>query len=353
MSRPNTARRHYRVAEDDDGRRVDRVVRKLLPELPLGAVYRLIRTGAIRLDDRKVSQRSRVRRGQTLSVPAGLARPSVASTSRAAPSPRSPRADNPPSDFAPLIIAETDHYVAISKPKGALVHGPGGLDEAVRTYLAGRIEMSLSFQPGPVHRLDRNTSGLLLFSKSLLGAQVLGSAILEARKHYLGIVDGAMEATVEWTDPLARSQKTRKTAVSPTGKPAHTTAEPLLASAVERGGGDFAGRHEAPAEYTLVRFTLHTGRTHQIRAHASAHGNPLAGDRKYGGSPLAGGYVLHAWEIVFVGGRDESERHVLDHPCLSAPPPRAALASLFDEDKTITALKRSRTCTEGEPFTTL
>lgn len=380
MGRENAPRRQFTVAKDDDGRRVDRVVRKLLPGLPLSAVYRLIRTGAIRLDDRKISQRSRVRLNQTLSVPAdvaGAADTPGSSERGAAPTnpanaaganaarldaaranaarPNAARAHHAEqTGFARLIIAETDHYLALAKPKGALVHGQGGLDEAVRRYTEGRIETSLSFKPGPLHRLDRNTSGVLLFSKSLLGAQILGSLLADARKHYLAVVDGAMKAPEEWTDPLTRSRSTRKSGVSRAGKTAHTTAEPLLVSGVcGSGGRGSGGRRRGQTVYTLVRFTLHTGRTHQIRAHAAAHGHPLSGDRKYGGSELAGGYVLHAWDIVFVSRDDDSSHKVLEHPCVAAPAPQSALASLFEESEITAALNRFRSCTERRPFTTL
>ena len=148
----------------------------------------------------------------------------------------------------------------------------------------------MSFRPGPLHRLDRNTSGLIFFSKSIDGARTFSQELQNKSfsKYYLTLLDGELKKKEFWADNLNRDDNKGVTYVSTgKGKNAISTADPILVS-----GG-----------YTLALIKIETGRTHQIRAQAAFHKHPLTGDRKYGGSFLKGGYFLHSYTIRSEKGR--------------------------------------------------
>jgi 23S rRNA pseudouridine955/2504/2580 synthase len=261
----------FQAGEDDQGRRLDRVVRKMFPALRLSAVYRLIRTGRVLLNGRTAAPDTRLRAGDRIGIDPSSLPP--AEGEREAPASLSLP------DFRRLILFENQHLLAVNKPSGWLVHGPGSLEDLVRAHLRDRSR-SLSFRPGPVHRLDRNTSGLLLYGASLFGAATLSALLRSGRvdKYYLAVLDGRVRDRGLWIDPLARDRRRLRSYRAPGGRPAGTEVFPVLAR----------------EELSLVVCRILTGRTHQIRAQAALAGHPLAGDRKYGGSARLPAYLLHA-----------------------------------------------------------
>lgn len=290
------------LGNDDDGRRLDRVLRKYLPGLPLSALHRLLRKGAVRIDGRKADASDRVAAGALLTLP-------IMADARGDDGRERDRSAREETTVPRFRIAyESAHLLIVDKEAGVLSHGPGGLDEAVRAYLEGTLPPSLSFRPGPLHRLDRGTSGLIVFSKSLEGARRFSEAIAARRigKRYLAVLDGTLPGPEDWEDELSRNEGARRTEAVAEGKRAAARALPLA--------GD--------GERTLALIELGTGRTHQIRVQAAARGRPLSGDRKYGGSPLDGSFLLHAYEL---GDRSVPPASGLLPPMLTAPPPKRFL----------------------------
>ena len=270
MKRPFTA------GTDDDGRRLETVVRRLLPEQPLAAVHKALRGGDIRLNGRRASAGDRVSAGDVIAVWDALL----------AEAPVKVAAEPLPEDW---VLYLGDDLAAVNKPSGLVTHrgtgaGEAPLDERVRAWLPAS---GLAFRPGPLHRLDRETSGIVVFSRTLRGAQTFSEALRgrQVSKTYLAVLVGALDRPYEASEPLERDTRTRITRSAGGGLEARTRFVPL-----------------ASAEgLTLARVELGTGRTHQIRAHARQAGHPLAGDRKYGGGATPEGldvpFLLHAWKL--------------------------------------------------------
>ena len=282
------------AAADDDGRRLDRILRKALRDLPLSGIHRLLRQGSVQVDGKRSDAAQRIKAGETITI---------SNIEKLAPAPSSsPHGENSFSkdqseqirQIESIILFEGAGLLALNKPRGTSVHGGGKihkapLDEMVRSYLAPKLPSSLSFRPGPLHRLDTPSSGVLVFSTSLEGALTFSALMRERRvkKFYLALVEGIIKEPESWQDELRRDSDRKKTflASACTGKDSITTVTPLA--------------HNDSC--TLILAEIKTGRTHQIRAQARAHGKPLRGDAKYGGSRSSenGGLLLHAWRMEF------------------------------------------------------
>jgi 23S rRNA pseudouridine955/2504/2580 synthase len=192
----------------------------------------------------------------------------------------------------PEILFEGSGLLILNKPAGISVHGRGSLDSIVQSYLAQKLPPSLSFKPGPLHRLDKPSSGVLAFSASLEGARIFSGMMRGGviKKDYLAIVEGKIEKAEDWEDELIRDTKIKKT---------------FKENRSENNSGQLKGKHAVTSvrpiinnkACSLVLFRIETGRTHQIRAQAASRGHPLLGDKKYGASHLSGGFLLHAWRM--------------------------------------------------------
>jgi 23S rRNA pseudouridine955/2504/2580 synthase len=259
------------TGENDEGRRLDRILRKALPRHPLPLIHRLLRQGLVFINGKPAKAQDRVCGGVKISIPSLNDAPKAASTAPSLPS--------------PVIIWEGPGLIAVNKPAGLAVHGPVSLDEMVRSFLAGKTSPSLSFKPGPLHRLDKPSSGIVVFSTNIEGARLFSALMRERRvkKTYLAVVEGNVKKEELWEDALVRDREMKKTFVSSDGKDAVTTIKPLASK----------------SGYSLVTAQIATGRTHQIRAQAANRGHPLAGDKKYGGQGK-GGFFLHAWKLEFL-----------------------------------------------------
>lgn len=277
----------FQTGPDDQGRRVDRILRRLYPGLPLSVLYRMFRTGSVRLSGKKAKGADLIQAGDEIVVkhPQGLYGEFGNEDTKALPNPGQIKRHS--QLFESLILVKTPDLIIINKPKGLLTHGPEGLDELTTAYFSEKPSTSLSFRPAPLHRLDRNTSGVLAVSASIIGAQAFSAAMKSGLigKEYIALLDGRLETSLHMEDRLLRSDKDKTSAVvdGQNGAIAETLLIPLVAN----------------LRHTVVVVRISTGLTHQIRVQCASHGFPLSGDTKYAGTPLQGGYLLHCAGLKF------------------------------------------------------
>ncbi|MDR2575247.1 MAG: RluA family pseudouridine synthase [Treponema sp.] len=348
-----------KAGKDDDGRRLDRILRKALPELSLSLIHRLLRQKKILVDKKPATPNHRIKQGMIIQVLSSVNDTlnqvnrnivnhnnfSVNKKVRLYPLTSdacSPLPD--PSLHCSLLTAhcslspvpilwQGSGIIVFNKPQGLSTHGPKSLDLIVNAWLKeeGALPRSLSFRPGPLHRLDKPTSGAIVFSQTLEGARLFSALLRERKieKTYITIVEGCIKSETRekgkekkkekceygeiiWRDSLEHDKNAHKSfmknsplpsnpapslhcslliahcSLSPTPKEAITTVKTLASN----------------DSYSLIEANIKTGRHHQIRAQAASHGHPLAGDIKYGANPLpgqtrGGGFFLHAWKIRF------------------------------------------------------
>lgn len=274
----------FSVTSNDQGRRLDRILRRLFKDDSLSFIYKALREKKILVNGKKSAPDYRCQTGDSIEIFIPLN-----SSVNEAEIPE-PQQQESAEALKPMILCETPDLLFLNKPRGMLAHdGKGSLEALVQAYYqASNPEKSLAFKPGPLHRLDRNTSGIITFSKSLAGAHQFSSAMREGqlKKTYLAILDGKLAKDQSWIDDLSRDETLKMTqragaATQSASKSARTDVWPLAV----RGG------------FTFAAIKLFSGRTHQIRAHASIHGYPLSGDRKYGSKTDIPYYFLHAWSL--------------------------------------------------------
>jgi len=289
----------FMLGPNDADRRLDRILRVLLHEVPLSGIYRIFRDGNVRVSGKKVEGSYRTKAGDSVEIrlPAeDLLMPETARNME----PLQKNKNDEARSFARMIVLETPDLAVINKPRGMLTHGQGGVDEAAAAYYREQAAASIAFVPAPLHRLDRNTSGALAVSASLAGAVAFSAALRAGliEKTYLALLGGELRNEETWIDSVSRDSDAGVTSIQETGKHAEAHARPLL-------------YHNG---YTLASIRLGTGRTHQIRVQAAARGHALAGDLKYGGRQLPGGYLLHCASLGLPPGLCGPERRLIVAP---------------------------------------
>jgi 23S rRNA pseudouridine1911/1915/1917 synthase len=269
IAQESTTLHRVAVAENEAGERLDRLLAHRLGAFSRTRLKRLIETRQVSLD------------GATITDPSFRVKPGQGIELRLPP----PENDTPePQAMALGIVFEDEHLLVLEKPAGLVVHpAPGNPDRT----LVGGVK-----RPGIVHRLDKDTSGLMVVAKSDLAHHALSAAFAnrDLTRSYLAVVRGVpLPRQGEIDLPIGRSpQNRKKMAVVARGKPALTRYR------VERSFGLAAA---------LLECRLATGRTHQIRVHLTAKGHPLIGDPTYGNRAATAGLSLLP-EAVRTGLRD-------------------------------------------------
>ena len=282
-----------RVAPGEDGMRLDRWFAAHYPTLSYVRLQKLLRTGQVRVDGGRAKANTRIEHGQEVRVPP---LPAVA------PSPGPPRETREPNerdlDFVRgLVIYKDEDILALNKPPGLAVQGGSSTTEHLDRLLDG-LSFEKTERPRLVHRLDKDTSGVLLLARSREAAAKLGRCLKDrsARKLYWALVIGVPKLSQgEIKLPLLKSGRHGEERVHP-AEPDHPDAK----TAVTR----YCVLERAGTRLAWLAMTPITGRTHQLRAHAAAMGHSIVGDGKYGGAEAhPGGEIprklhLHARRIV-------------------------------------------------------
>lgn len=255
---------HITILDEDAGQRLDNFLLRILKGVPKSHIYRIIRSGEVRINKSRAKPESRIQTDDQIRIP----------PIRLAAKSASPADKNAAPAKTFQILFEDDDFLALNKPAGLAVHGGSGVNfgviEALRAARAQARYLEL------VHRLDRDTSGILLIAKRRSALRAIHQQMRAGQidKRYLTLVKGDYEASMrDVRFPLYKfllDNGERRVRVDAAGKDSHTRF--FLKS-----------RHEILGEVAvLLEAQLKTGRTHQIRVHVQACGKSMAGDEKYG-----------------------------------------------------------------------
>jgi 23S rRNA pseudouridine955/2504/2580 synthase len=282
--------RRLRIGEDQEDQRLDNFLMARLKGVPKSRIYKMVRGGEVRINGGRVDVGYRLRQGDEVRIPPVR----VAAPSR----PLAARVPSGPARLVPRILYRDDALIALDKPSGMAVHGGSGVSLGVIEQL--RLEMPECRMLELVHRLDRETSGVLLVALKRRALTGMHAAMREGRveKRYLTLVSG------RWPNPMQHvrlplhkrvtDEGEKRVSVREEGQTAHTIFRRL----------------QVFESFTLLEAELKTGRTHQIRVHTSHLGFPIAGDDKYGDFALNKSLVSQGLKRMFL----HAASLAFDHP---------------------------------------
>lgn len=285
--------RQFTVQHDDDGVRLDRWFKRHLPQIGFAMISRWARTGQIRVDGKRADPADRLSAGQVVRVPPGGDAPA-----KGGAKPRRELSDEEIAKAEAMVITQDRAAIVLNKPPGLATQGGSGMKE----HVDGLLDAFAHDGPRPrlVHRLDKDTSGVLLIARTPGSAAFFSKRFSgrTARKIYWAIITGVPDVADGLIDlPLAKQPGTggEKMMVdkSGEGQPARTRYRVL----------DRAGNRACWVELQPL-----TGRTHQLRVHMAAIGHPIVGDGKYGGpDAFLSGSISRKMHL-------HARRLIIDHP---------------------------------------
>ncbi len=341
--------REIKVGMNEAGQRLDKLLKKYLKEAQPSFIYKMLRKKNIVLNERKAEGKEILAQGDSVkmyfSEETFALMTGCGTEKKAAETGKTAKTDggaekkrknavgkeNAGADLRNRIVYEDAQILLINKKAGWLSQSDGSAivsaNELCLSYLkdSGQLdgEQLRTFKPSIANRLDRNTSGLLIFGKTLPALQDLAVLLRERslRKYYLAVVSGVIREPRQINGFLSKDEKRNQVRIlqqaAGDAAPIETAYEPLFIS---------EGKHA----FTLLRVHLITGKTHQIRAHLSSIGHPILGDPKYGnaaenrywlGSCGLKGQLLHAYELDFPSL--EGALTELSGKCFRAEPPES------------------------------
>jgi RluA family pseudouridine synthase len=292
-----------KVTPSEGGKRLHRFLRSLMPNIPLGQIYKMIDQGKVKVNGKRKNQNYELIAGDELVLYVEDAAYQEASIGQKKTKYVGVNANID-------VVFEDAELLVVSKPVGMLTH-PDQVDQKdtlvnrVHAYLYRKGELdSPLFMPATANRLDRNTSGLVLVGKTAGKLHQLNQWIQkhELEKYYVTIIEGKLSGEGTLSGDLIRDEKKNRTFV------VNSMAEAELHGGVEQTKSATTKYRvlQTGSAYTLVEVELISGRTHQIRSHFQDIGHPLLGDLKYGGKKYGeiNYQLLHAWRIALPDGKE-------------------------------------------------
>lgn len=289
---------NIKIGTNEAGQRCDKFLRKLLKDVPLSAIYKAFRKGDIRVNGKKIKEQYVLEEGDEILI-------KYLKTSEEKK--EFVRIDN---NFK--VTYEDENILMVEKWPNLLVHsdtkgGAPTLTDYVLSYLYDKgdyePEKEITFTPAPCNRLDRNTSGVVIFGKNFKYLKALNEAIRERdiEKYYMSLVQGRIKDGI-YTGYILKNEDANISKVYEHEVP--NSKEIAMEVKTIQSCGTFS----------LIEINLLTGRSHQLRAHLASLGNPIVGDSKYGDKKLNSFFVnrygldfqfLYAYKVIFKSDSDE------------------------------------------------
>lgn len=301
--------KEFIIQKNEENQRFDKYLKKLLPNASTSFLYKMMRKKNIVINKKKVEGNEKLKAGDVVSI----------FLSDETFDKFHVNLEELKKEYDALkslslkglnIVFENDEMIVADKPYNMLSQKASGKDLSANEYLLGYMinkgelpfEEFQTFKPSVVNRLDRNTTGLLLFGKTLKALQQLGGEIRERKieKYYRAVVAGELKEELELKGYLLKDEKTNKVSFHIEQVEGSDYIETGVKPLVSKNG------------LTLVEIHLITGKTHQIRLHLSTIGHPILGDMKYGDAKINKKYyeshkvnhqLLHAYRLEFPDGR--------------------------------------------------